>query len=267
MWSRKELKDHAKGIMKLCYWKAVLVALVLGIVTGGFSSSSYSYSANSNKESDSFSSFSGMNASDMTLLMAILVGVLAVGAIVMIVNLSLGVFVFRPVEVGALRFFIMSRKAPASLTELGFSFKGHYLNVVLTQFLRALFTYLWSLLLVVPGIIKGYEYRMIPYILAENPTMNYKDAFARSKDMMMGDKWNAFVLDLSFLGWNILSACTCGILGLFYVAPYQALTNTELYEVLKQKVDGPASGAQTTGYETAQEIPQQDNGNPYSNNF
>lgn len=97
--------------------------------------------------------------------------------------------------------------------------------------------------------------------------MNYKDAFARSKDMMMGDKWNAFVLDLSFLGWNILSACTCGILGLFYVAPYQALTNTELYEVLKQKVDGPASGAQTTGYETAQEIPQQDNGNPYSNNF
>ena len=75
-----------------------------------------------------------------------------------------------------------------------------------------LFIALWTLLLIVPGIIKSYEYRMVPYILAENPGMNRKEAFAISKRMMTGKKWATFVLDLSFFGWIFLSIFTCGIL-------------------------------------------------------
>ena len=97
-----------------------------------------------------------------------------------------------------------------------------------------LFTYLWSLLFVIPGIIKGYEYRMIPYILAENPGIDYREAFAASKQMMDGNKWKAFVLDLSFFGWNFLSIFTCGILAIFYVMPYIYMTNAELYVALKE---------------------------------
>ena len=59
-------------------------------------------------------------------------------------------------------------------------------------------------MLVVPGIIKHYEYRMIPYILAENPTMPREEAFQISRRMMMGQKMDVFVLDLSFIGWFIL---------------------------------------------------------------
>ena len=96
---------------------------------------------------------------------------------------------------------------------------------------------MWSLLFIIPGVIKGYEYRMIPYLLAENPALSKKEAFALSKQMMDGEKFNAWVLDLSFIGWNILSAFTCCILAIFYVAPYQNLTNAQLYAVLKQKIN------------------------------
>lgn len=87
---------------------------------------------------------------------------------------------------------------------------------------------------VIPGIVKAYEYRMIPYILAENPQMSYKDAFAESKRMMTGNKWKAFVLDWSFILWDILAIFTCGILMIFYVRPYQELTNAEFYHALKE---------------------------------
>ena len=73
------------------------------------------------------------------------------------------------------------------------------------MFLKGLFQGLWSLLFVIPGIIKSYEYRMIPYILSENPNISRKRAFEISKQMMKGNKWDTFVLDLSFIGWQILS--------------------------------------------------------------
>ena len=75
------------------------------------------------------------------------------------------------------------------------------------MFLRDLFTALWSLLLVVPGIVKHYEYLMVPYIIAENPAMDYKEAFQISKQMMDGEKMEAFIMDLSFLGWYLLTSC------------------------------------------------------------
>lgn len=102
------------------------------------------------------------------------------------------------------------------------------------MFLRNLFIFLWTLLLVVPGIIKHYEYLMVPYILAENPGMRREEAFLISKKMMMGQKWDTFVLDLSFIGWRILEGLTFGILGIFYVEPYIQSTFAELYTVNKE---------------------------------
>ena len=111
------------------------------------------------------------------------------------------------------------------------------------MFLEGLYIFLWSLLFIIPGIIKTYEYLMVPYILAENPELSTKEVFARSKQMMTGDKWNAFVLQLSFLGWILLSVFTCGILLIFYVGPYSELTYAELYAVLKQKINSSDSEA------------------------
>ena len=107
-----------------------------------------------------------------------------------------------------------------------------------------LFLGLWFMLLIVPGIIKTYSYRMVPYLVAENPEMDFKDAIDASRKMMDGEKWKTFVLDLSFLGWIILTSLTCGILGIFYTTPYISQTNAELYTVLKAKLAPQA--AETT---------------------
>lgn len=91
---------------------------------------------------------------------------------------------------GGYRFFILNQTAQPGIGTLLDGFRsGHYVNIVLTMFLRDLFTTLWSLLLVVPGIVKHYEYLMVPYIIAENPAMDYKEAFQISKQMMDGEKW------------------------------------------------------------------------------
>lgn len=104
---------------------------------------------------------------------------------------------------------------------------------------------------IIPGIVKSYEYQMIPYLLADNPQMTKEEAFAESKRMMQGQKWNAFVLDLSFIGWDILSGMTMGILGIFYVQPYKDGTHAALYEALRyrtpyQQIQNPAPYQQNT---------------------
>ena len=167
------------------------------------------------------------------------ISVLLVMLVAAAIAIALYVFVLSPLEVGAQRFFIRNLNQPSEVKEVAFGYDNNYKETVKTLFLRSLFIFLWSLLLIVPGIYKAYQYRMIPYLLADDPTMTKDRAFAESKRLMDGQKWNAFVLDLSFLGWNILSALTLGILGVFYVTPYQVQTNAALYEKLAYGLPEP----------------------------
>lgn len=227
MWTRAELKENAKKFFKFNYWKMVLVTFILTLLGGGGGGGGFNVSY-----TRSFDLGSGhMSSSEM---MGFLAAFFTTFTIVMIIAVAMSVFLYNPLLVGAQRFFVVSHYQKAKLDELGFAFSNGYGNVVKTMFLKGLFTSLWTLLFIVPGIIKGYEYRMIPYILAENPGIDYRDAFAASRQMMDGNKWNAFVLDLSFLGWNFLSVFTCGILSIFYVGPYVFMTNAELYVALKE---------------------------------
>ena len=134
---------------------------------------------------------------------------------------------------GGCRFFRRNLEEPANISNITYGYDKNYKNVVKVMFFRDLYIYLWSLLFIIPGIIKSYEYRMIPYLLSENPEMTKEEAFAESKRLMMGQKWETFVLDLSFIGWHILGGFTFGLLNIFYVAPYQLATNAALYETLK----------------------------------
>lgn len=226
MWTRAELKENAMKFFKYNYWKMVLVAFILSMVGGG-GGFSFNYSTGS---SDPFGINSMSPREALTFSTFLLIGVV-VG---LVIGFALSAFLFNPIVVGVRRFFVVSHYQKAELNELGFGFSHCYLNVAKTMFLMQLYIFLWSLLLFVPGIIKGYEYRMIPYILAENPGIDANEAFAISKQMMDGNKWNAFVLDLSFFGWIILSLFTCGILSIFYVNPYICMTSAELYVALKE---------------------------------
>ena len=153
--------------------------------------------------------------------------------LIMTAVILMDVFICNPVEVGCKRYFLRNLNEKAQVGNIGYAFDNNYKNITKTMFFRDLYTVLWTLLLIIPGIVKSYEYQMIPYLLAENPQMTKEQAFAESKRMMTGQKWRAFVLDLSFIGWNILSALTLGILGIFCVQPYMDATHAALYEALR----------------------------------
>ena len=169
-------------------------------------------------------------------------------AVVFALVLALDAFIMNPLEVGAQRFFLRNLNQPSEVKEVAHAFDTNYRETVKGLFIRDMCLIAWTLLLIVPGIVKSYEYRMMPYLYADDPTMTKERAFAESKQMMTGQKWNAFVLDLSFLGWNILSAMTLGILGIFYVNPYQSQTNAALYEKLRYGLPAPAPAAGPQGY-------------------
>ncbi len=146
------------------------------------------------------------------------------------------VFVADPLIVGGKKYFLKARVEDN--TKIGvikdvFQ-KEHWINIAVIMFLRNLYNALWYFT-IIGGVIKTYEYRMIPYILAENPQIRRKEAFNISKQMMKGNKWKTFVLDMSFFGWNFLSVLTFGILSILYVNPYNAVTNAELYIRLKEE--------------------------------
>ena len=142
-----------------------------------------------------------------------------------------------PFEYGCRKFFRKNLDEPAKLSNIVYVFDSHYKNIVKTAFLTDLFIWLWSLLFIVPGIIKAYQYRLVPYIMSENPEMSFRDAQAESARLMNGNKWKTFVLDLSFIGWDILSIFTWGLLEIFFVAPYKASTHAALYESIKYGID------------------------------
>ena len=103
------------------------------------------------------------------------------------------------------------------------------------NFLVGLFTTLWSLLFVIPGIIKGFSYAMANFILAENPGIGAREAINRSKAMMDGHKMELFVLNLSFIGWYLLCGITFGIAAI-WVIPYVNATTTNFYNKIKSGV-------------------------------
>lgn len=166
---------------------------------------------------------------------AIAIGVfvfLIVFIVIFAIAMTLSVFIINPIIVGGDRFFVKNLDEKAVVSNFAYAFDHNYKNIALTMFLKDLYTFLWGLLFIIPGIVKSYEYRMIPYLLADDPTMTKEQAFAISKQLMTGNKWKAFLLDLSFIGWHILSVLTLGILAIFYVEPYVYATNAALYRKL-----------------------------------
>lgn len=270
MWKRSEIKAKGKAAFKAEYWACVLAAVILLAVTlgsyGGVSVSLPNVTGasvaseplrllktdvaadtadadeipplnldeilgeldDSSSPSDIVSILENL---DIPSLAAVLVIALTAIAFAAVLATFIKILVMNPIKVACYQFFKDNALEPTSA--LKFDFNNKYVNVVLGMFVRSIFILLWSLLFIIPGIIKSYSYRMVPFILTDNPGITATDAITLSRKMMKGNKWKAFVLDLSFLGWEILSALTLGILGIFYVNPYVYATEAELYHAIK----------------------------------
>lgn len=110
--------------------------------------------------------------------------------------------------------------------------REHYSHYVWGMFLMQLKIMLWTLLFVIPGIIKSFSYAMTPYLLVEHPEMPVAEAIQTSKRMMNGHKFDLFYLYLTFIGWFLLSIITCGI-GFFWLVPYMTTAKAAFYTDLK----------------------------------
>ena len=106
---------------------------------------------------------------------------------------------------------------------------GRYTRVFCALFLVQLFTILWTLLLIIPGIMKAFSYALTPYILLDEPELTARQAITRSCEIMQGRRWKLFCLSLSFIGWGILSLLTFGI-GFLWLAPYMNASIAAFYE-------------------------------------
>lgn len=236
MWTISDLKNKAMTQLKANYWPAVGMAFIMGILTasggGGGSTGGSSGAGTSNLRDfeDHWEEF-----------LFIFLAMMLVFLLVFAFSMAFYSFLLAPASLGCYKWFTNStfERQAFDLRDCGMAFqKGVYMNVVKVMFLRQLYVGLWFLIPIagwVIGIIKGYEYRMIPYLLAQNPNMTSQDAFAKTKEMMDGEKGNAFLLDLSFIGWGILSLFTCGLLSIFFVAPYLQLTHANLFVTLCPK--------------------------------
>ena len=269
MWTREELKSRAKAGLKQYYWYGLLVTFVAGLLGGNAGEGiNISLSAQSgytsNIESESLSG-------DLGLAVGVILVALAVILVIALAGNVFACFVSNVVQVGKCRYFTMStmEQRNAGFEELFGGFKkGRYLNIVKIQFFRGLFEWLWTLCFVIPGIIKHYEYYMVPYLAAEYPEMDRHEIFRLSKVMMDGNKFDTWVLELSFIGWDLLGLLACCIGGIF-VLPYKEATYAELYLKLRKERlgldrggspegDGPMSGRQDYTWQMDQ------NGNWYN---
>ena len=120
--------------------------------------------------------------------------------------------------------------------DYGMLFDGFkdYLRIFLTLLLVQIYTILWMLLLIIPGLVKCYSYSMTSFILKDNPEMKYDAAINESMRMMQGHKMKLFLLDLSFIGWFFLSILTLGI-GFLFLQPYMSTAHAHFYEDLKKE--------------------------------
>ena len=226
MLNSKELRVKAWESLKGKYWMAFAVIIVTGII---------------GSIGNSFVSF-GQNLSEVLGLVdpAELDSTMAIGALVLngvviisaIIGALLSIFVTNAITVGVSNYFIKNTDSKPVFADAFSGFKVKYGRNIGTLLLVGIKTVLWTFLFIIPGIIKSFEYAIIPYILADDSEISSKEAFKKAKQMMKGNKWRLFKLDFSFIGWGVLCVLTLGI-GTFFLIPYVNAATAEFYVELK----------------------------------
>lgn len=272
MWNRKDIKTEAKLLFRTHFWKVFFVSLVIVIATnssailGGsrsrwkninykqFIPKTYTDKIQFNDIKFNDIKFNDAKLNEMDagidiwgeiwdeksiLPPGLFLGfgiafILFIALIIFLFYTTIQVFIGTPFIIGGRKFYSNLPLGNADMNNLFFTFeKGNYLGAVKSIFLRNLFVFLWSLLFLIPGIIKHYQYSMVPYILAENPNVGARKAMCLSGKMTDGNKIRLFLFDLSFIGWYILGAIPFGLGILFFARPYEDTSKGILYLKLR----------------------------------
>lgn len=228
MMKSKELRAKAWASLKGKYWMAFVAVLIAGLICSvGNSIVSFAQGA---------AEIPGMvDPAEMDNTMKL--GALFISGIAIvsaIVGFLICTFVNGPMNVGLSKYFILNSESAPALSEIFAGFKVKFGRNAGAMLLVGIKTVLWTCLLIVPGIIKSFEYAIIPYILADDDIISTKDAFKKANALMKGNKWRLFKLDFSFIGWFVLCVLTLGV-GTFFLIPYLNAAMAEFYLELKNK--------------------------------
>lgn len=228
--SASELRLKARESLKGNYWNAVLAAF-LAAIFGALIVNGGTFDFDFKQETPAI-------LQDMPKIVTrILLAVIGTVSAISIVHLVLG----GVVQLGYVRYLLKQQDREIPETKDLFSQFDRFKDGFLQLFLRKLFVALWSLLLVIPGIIKSYAYSMTPFLMAEDPTLTAMDAMRLSQEKMRGHKMELFCLELSFIGWILLAGLTFGIGG-FFLAPYMNAAYAAFY---RDKISSPKIVANT----------------------
>lgn len=203
---RIRIKENAKRHYEINKWQNVLVALFVTLISGGVQIV-----------------LRITEASAFLMLFASLISLALTICVVNIVSMGANTWYHRAIKTEGMKW-----------DEMFYTFKEDYTGNLLMMFLIDLYSSLWSLLFVIPGIVKAYSYSLAMYIKSENMGMSASNAIDMSKKITEGHKMDLFVLDLSFWGWFILSGLTLNILGVIYVQPYYLAAKAFAYEEIKE---------------------------------
>lgn len=244
MWTRKEIKKDAKEFLKQNYWKSFVVVLITLVIANGFNKFGIRININDFQQNFGYIMGTQMSAPIQSEPLFILFDPL-LKQFFELMRVALTTITFMAfatsiliyligliIEVGLSRYFIDGLKGDVNINKLfsGFNVKD-IIPIIKAQTLTILLIILWSLLFIVPGIIKAYEYRYVSYILAEDSSLKPKEVLGRSKAITKGHKAELFILDFSFILWDLLSLITFGVSS-YFVAPYIYATNARLYTIL-----------------------------------
>ena len=244
MWERVVLKTKAKEVLRKKYWKSFLIGLVL-LISGADSRGGGSSGRSAGETIGEWVDFSEY-----------LIIIIAVVILVIAFRIIIG----YALEIGSRKFFVLSAQYKNDIGCYDFAFdSGNFKGIISTMLLRDIYNFLWTLLFIIPGIVKSYAYRMVPYILADNPKLGADNAITLSRKMMDGNKFALFVLELSFIGWFLLGLLALGV-GILFVNPYCYATEAQLYLVLRDNAIG-------RGYCTYEDLNLQNNQINYDGHY
>ena len=200
-WSRKLLKQNAKRVLAGSYWRVFLVWL---LITLGVSAVASALSYVLILVPTIFVAFATIDSPG-----AYVAGIILIYLLLIVVMVIFNAFVSSPLSVGGIRYMMENRAGYPPIDTIFSTFrdKAQYLNVAKNMLLLWLEIFGFSLLFIIPGIVRSYQLVYVPYLLAENPYLSYKRAKELSKAMSNGEKMEIFVLQLSFIGWYLL-ACS-----------------------------------------------------------
>jgi len=219
----KDMRRIARESLTGNYWPSVAAAFVAAIFGALMFSSSVSFDI----DLEALEQYIGKLPSIATVFAAVIGSVSG--------TLSLVIFILGGVvQLGYAQYLLKQyHRQERDIKDL-FSQFDRFGQGFLQSFLRGLYSFLWALLFIVPGVIKAYAYSMTPFIMAENPDMKAKDAIKASERLMYGHKWELFCLVFSFIGWHLLNILTLGI-GTFFLNPYTNAAYAAFYRNLTNK--------------------------------